>query len=326
MPPVDSNNSSLSDAHSSTSGSTSGSANNSTNDGSHGKDSHSKDGHSKERNNTHEWINTAIPAGSGRYYALLHTDPALQHQQQLISTLISIFSKLCFQSREVEVVKHKVDWWRQELEKDQFSHPVTDALDSLNTVKRKQLSQLLNGYATLLESGSPSTDEQNKQFHLNTGAAACHLLCSSETSNNAVTEAGVVLSRFRCLRYLRQHVDCGLLCIPMSSLDAANISPALLTPAASNEEVDQYLANELATIDQQIQTSLQSLTSLIKDTAAGESDNYKALYVYLVLQHKLLQVMRKDNTSVVSTVTRLTPIRNFWHAYGAARKFNKLAK
>jgi len=180
-----------------------------------------------------EWIDSAIPAGSGRYYALLHSNSALQKQQRLLATLVSIFSKLGFQSREIEVVKHKLEWWRHELEKESFNHPVMNAFDgdSVTPVMRSQLKQLLNGYGGLLESGSPSTDEQNQQFHLDTGATACHLICSTQNSDKSVTDAGVVLSKFRCFRYLRQHVDNGLLCLPMPSLDAAQISPALLTPA-----------------------------------------------------------------------------------------------
>jgi len=134
-----------------------------------------------------EWINKAIPAGSGRYYALLHSGSGLQKQQRLITTLVSIFSQLGFQSREIEVAKHKLEWWRQELEKESFDHPVMVALadstatadatatDTLLPVTRKHLKVLLEGYGALLDSGSPSSDEQNQQFHLNTGGTACQV-------------------------------------------------------------------------------------------------------------------------------------------------------
>lgn len=274
-------------------------------------------------NGVHEWIEQAIPAGSGRYYALLHSDPALQQNQRLVATLISIFSKLGFQSREVEVARHKLDWWRQELEKDTYSHPVMAAFDSVTPVMRAQLTQLLSGYGTLLESGSPSTDEQNLKFHLDTGAVAFHLLSGTQSDNTTVSDAGIVLSRFRCIRYLRQHVDSGLLCLPMSSLDAAEISPALLTPTASNEIVGKYLSAELAALEQQMQNSLTALVSLNAETSDINRSNYKALYIYLALQYRLLHSMRKDSTSVVTEVSRLTPIRNYWYAFLAARKFDK---
>jgi|GEM_PF-6692646 len=215
-----------------------------------------------------EWIDSAIPAGSGRYYALLHSNSALQKQQRLLATLVSIFSKLGFQSREIEVVKHKLEWWRHELEKESFNHPVMNAFDgdSVTPVMRSQLKQLLNGYGGLLESGSPSTDEQNQQFHLDTGATACHLICSTQNSDKSVTDAGVVLSKFRCFRYLRQHVDNGLLCLPLQ---------------------------------QEMQKSSNALAQQVLEADEPDRSRYKALYIYLALQHKLLRSMQKDNVSVV---------------------------
>ena len=284
-----------------------------------------------------EWIDKAIPAGSGRYYALLHSDSGLQKQQRLITTLVSIFSQLGFQSREIEVAKHKLEWWRQELEKESFDHPVMIALaDSIATADetkpatlppaiRKHLKVLLEGYGGLLDSGSPSSDEQNQQFHHNTGATACQLICSTDNDAAAVANVGVALSKFRCHRYLRQHVDHGLLCLPMSSLDAAGISPALLTPAAADEKVINFIAESLEQLQEEMQQRSSALDNYIKEIPADQRGNYKCLSVYLSLQIKLLQVMRKDDISVVEQVTRLTPIRNYWYAYRAARKFDKSA-
>ena len=276
-----------------------------------------------------EWIDSAIPAGSGRYYALLHSDPGLQKQQRLNATVVSIFSKLGFQSREIEVAKHKLEWWRQELEKESFNHPVmaalvnTTATETLSAATHKRLKTLLHGYGQLLDSGSPSSDEQNQQFHLDTGAAACQLICATESDEAVVAGGGVALSKFRCFRYLRQHVDHGLLCLPMSSLDAAGISPALLTPAAADEKVKIFLTEALEQLQIEMQHSADAMEAHIKKLPAGTGGNYKSLYIYLSLQMKLLQVMRKDNGSVVEQVTRLTPIRNYWYAFRAARSFDK---
>ena len=276
-----------------------------------------------------EWIDSAIPAGSGRYYALLHSDPGLQKQQRLNATVVSIFSKLGFQSREIEVAKHKLEWWRQELEKESFNHPVmaalvnTTATQTLSAATQKRLKTLLHGYGQLLDSGSPSSDEQNQQFHLDTGAAACQLICATESDEAVVAGVGVALSKFRCFRYLRQHVDHGLLCLPMSSLDAAGISPALLTPAAADEKVKIFLTEALEQLQIEMQHSADAMETHIKKLPTGTGSNYKSLYIYLSLQMKLLQVMRKDNGSVVEQVTRLTPIRNYWYAFRAARSFDK---
>lgn len=277
-----------------------------------------------------EWTDKAAPPGSGRYYALLHSEANVQQQQRLIVTLVSIFSRLGFQHREIEVARHKLDWWRQELEKESFNHPVMVALAeteaaTTQTATLERLKVLLNGYGELLDSGSPSTDKQNQQFHHNTGATACQLICSTDRDEAAVASAGVALSKFRCLRYLRQHVDHGLLCLPMSSLDAAGISPALLTPAAADEKVKSFIAESLEQLQEEMQQSASALETYVRETPAGRRGNYKSLSVYLSLQIKLLQVMRKDDISVVEQVTRLTPLRNYWYAYRAARRFDKSA-
>ncbi len=284
-------------------------------------------------NGVDEWIDKAIPAGSGRYYALLHSDSDLQKQQRLIVALVSIFSQLGFQSREIEVAKHKLEWWRQELEKESFNHPVMVALANTSPPANlnshtlqttfKRLKVLLNGYGTLLDSGSPSSDEQNQQFHLATGAAACQLLCSTETDEPIVSDAGVALSKFRCFRHLREHVDHGLLCLPMSVLDTQDISPALLTPTAADEKVKAFLTKALEQLYVEMQHCSGALETHITKIPEDMRGRYKSLYIYMSLQMKLLQVMCKDDTSVVERVTRLTPIRNYWYAYRAARKFDK---
>jgi len=272
-----------------------------------------------------EWISTAIPAGSGRYYALLHSDEKIQKQQQLLTALISIFSKLCFQSREIEVAKHKLEWWRQELANDKLNHPVMIELSNttLPTTTKERIKQLLNGYATLLESGSPSTDEQNHRFHAQTGSTACQLLCFTEHEEDAVAKTGIALSRLRCYRYLRQHVDSGLLCLPMSSLDNAGVSPALLTPAAADDTVKTFLTEGLKQLQTEMQHCKKSLEVQIQEAPDAIRTNYKSLYIYLTLQSHLLQVLSKDELSVIEQVSRLTPVRNYWYAFRAAREFDK---
>ncbi len=275
-----------------------------------------------------EWIEQAVPPGSGRYYALLHSDPELQQKQRLVSTLISIFSKIGFQSREIEVAKHKLEWWRCELEKETFQHPVMVALDNANPSPqtRQMLQVLLVSYSMLLQSGSPSTDNENKHFHLHTGAGACHLLCDADGEIAALNDAGTVLSRLRCYRHLRLHVENGLLCLPMSSLESANLSPADLTPDSGNKKVSEFLKTALSELEVDMHQSLLAMQQHVTETQFEERKKYKSIFVYLSLQTKLLQAIRKDGAELLEKEIRLTPIRNYWHALQAARQFERVAK
>ena len=271
-----------------------------------------------------EWTDKAIPAGSGRYYALLHTEAQLQNHQKHIATLISVFSKLGFQSGEIEVAKHKLNWWRIELEKESFQHPVMASLDAPSALTLERIKQLLNAYGSLLENGSPSTDHENQQFHLHTGATACQLLCNTETDIEAVTKAGSTLSQLRCYRYLRQHVDHGLLCLPMSALEAANISPAQLGPDNKDKPVQDFLKDTQNRLLTDLEAALKMLSKHISQTPPEARAQFKSLYIYTHLQTALLQSMAKDNTSALNQITRLTPIKNYWLALRAAWKFDRL--
>ncbi len=273
-----------------------------------------------------EWIDKALPAGSGRYYAALHSDSSLQSRQKLYATLISIFSKLGFQSREIEVARHKLEWWRTELEKETHNHPVMVALSYAQAPQHtnKHLQQLLAGYGMLLTTGSPSTDNENKQFHLNTGATACHLLCETEEDTEVLNDVGITLSRFRCLRNLRQHIENGLLCLPMSAIETANLSPAQLTPGKSTPEAQAFLLQACDKLLSDMQNVSINMQDYIAEANSDEQRKYKALYVYLVLQTKLLTTIQKDGAQLLTKETRHTPIKNYWHALKAARAFEKL--
>lgn len=267
-----------------------------------------------------QWIEKAIPPGSGRYYALLHADNNPQ-PLRAIATLISIWSKLAFNNREIEIARRKLDWWRDELHKDTCQHPITNALQAHlleRPALREQLIEILKGYGSLLEHGSPSTDQANQTFHALTGGTSCVALCDSELTNqdrDAVVQAGIVLSRFRCLRYLRQHVACGLLCLPLTSLEAADVTPDMLTIENNSDSLKEFLDNALSATNNDLQASL---TQLANCHAA-----VKPVYIYSFLQQKLVTVMQQDKANLLQHEIRLTPIKNYWHAFRAARRFDK---
>jgi len=270
-----------------------------------------------------EWISRAVPDGSGRYYALLHADDTDAQRQKLITALISIFSQIGFQSREIEVAKQKALWWQQELLKDKFQHPVMLALrdQDLTPAALHQLQHLLDAYTSLLTQGSPSGDTENFNFHLHTGSTACYLLANTEAQDEVLRNTGIALSKFRCYRYLRMHIERGLLCLPISTLEAANISPADLVPGQHNEKLETFFQRATDELLLEMQSCAKALGNNVAENSKPRSS--KSVYVYLALQIALLQSIKKDGCRLLSSDTRLTPIRNYWHAFRAARKFEK---
>lgn len=270
-----------------------------------------------------DWTSQAIPPGSGRYYALLHTDSPLQQQQKLIVTLVSIFSKLGFQSREIEVAKHKLNWWYTELEKQSFQHPVMAAMEEPSELILTRLRKLLSAYGSLLDKGSPSGDDENREFHSNTGAVACQLLCNTPTDVKAVNRVGTALSKVRCYRYLRLHVDQGLLCFPLSTLEAASISPATLGPDNTDTTIQNFFYEHSTELMALLQAAGDELRDHVAQQPVDARGQYKSLYIYARLQLALLQSMQKQDISVLNQLTRLTPIKNYWLAFRSARKFDR---
>ena len=210
-----------------------------------------------------EWIDRAIPPGSSRYYAVLHADDESREKLKAIISLVSIWSRLAFNSSDAEITLRKVDWWRTELSRENCEHPLTQLLASTlagDANLTKHLLDILGGYADLVQFGSPSTDEANKLFHWSTGAVACLALTGVEnTVNNPVARAGVVLSRFRCLRYLPEHVNAKLLCLPLTALEANGLSPAQLQPGSKDPALIAFFEQQLQALGTEMETAATEL-------------------------------------------------------------------
>ena len=284
-----------------------------------------------------EWLNNAIPPGSGRYYALLHASEASRRRLQAITTLISVWSKLCFSNREIEVAQKKVDWWREELRRNTNRHPVTlelnnalEATPDTNNAKNRialfeHLEVVLEAYGSLLTSGSPATEKKNKEFHMRTGGTSCLLICNlpeAPLTAQKISDAGILLSRLRCLRYLHAHINNGLMCLPMAELESRDIKPNQFIPGNIPADACRYLTESIDTIAKEIQGSLDGFGQASFNHA--ESDGAKVIYVYLAQQLRLLDAMKKNVDHLFLPEARLSPLRNYWHAFRAAAKFESL--
>ncbi len=268
------------------------------------------------------WIKQAIPPGSGRYYALLHSkNPSYT---SAVLTLISIWSKLCFSNKEIDASTRQIDWWQSELESDNPRHPVTQQLS--NTVPddptRQQtidrLNDVLEGYRALVIEGSPSRETPNRQFHHRTGAMAAVALSGPNTKNHgfANTQAtGIALSRFRCIRHLHKHVANGLLCLPYEALNAHGISPKEWVPGSYTKAMLSFLQQQLTAIANELDEALSKVPA--------ESPGNSFVYVYARLQYQLLRRVQNDIQILDQQDIRLSPLRNFWIAGKAARQHSK---
>lgn len=263
-----------------------------------------------------EWINRAIPAGSGRYYAMLHADDDAREHLQAVTALIGIWSQTAFGRSEPEIALRKIDWWRAEIAGEHCEHPLTRLLlPNIDSKKdlRPHLLDILKGYAELLQYGSPSTDEANKLFHWSTGAIACLALTGAEnTVNNPVARAGVALSRFRCLRCLPEHINAKLLCLPMSLLEAESLSPAQFQPGSDDPTIITFFSRQLQTLD----LEMKAVADELLHAGAGA----RPLYVYLCTQQRLLKKLMDSGANLLQPRVRLSPIRNYFVAFRAARQ------
>lgn len=262
------------------------------------------------------WIQSAVPPGSGRYYALLHTD-ASNHTAAVL-TLISIWSNLCFSNREIDAAKKQFEWWQLELEKPQPDHPVTQSLRSSDPEQFVQilpdLKQVLMGYGALLIEGSPSREQPATAFHQRTGALAATSIAGpgyAKDDKELIKRVGIALSRFRCIRHVHKHAANGLLCLPFEPLTQAQLSPADLIRGQYSVEMSAFLQQQLSSINKQFEQYL---------TSASHQPYHQFLYVYTALQQRLLNNYRKHLHLLDNSDYRLTPLQNFWHAWRAQRR------
>ena len=211
---------------------------------------------------------------------------------------------------------HKIDWWRAEISAQQCEHPLSQLLASALTNNQQlseQLLDALNGYADLLQFGSPSTDEANKLFHWSTGAVACLALTGVEnTTDNPVARAGVALSRFRCWRFLPNHINAKLLCLPLSVLEANDVSPVQLQPGSEEPALNTFFERELLALNTEMESTAKALL------VAGAAT--RPLYVYFRSQQQVLKKMISAGSNLLAQPLRLSPLRNYFNAFSAARQ------
>ncbi|MEM7257844.1 MAG: squalene/phytoene synthase family protein [Pseudomonadota bacterium] len=252
-----------------------------------------------------------------RYYALLHNNRSTYTSGVL--TLFSIWSKLCFSNREIEVARKQFEWWLQELEKSTPDHPVTLALHTNHAVPFAQslamLKQVLQGYGALLIEGSPSRQEPAAAFHYKTGAmAASAIALPSSDARATVENVGVALSKFRCIRHVHRHTANGLLCLPFELMSDAGLSPASLVRGQYSPELNQFLQQQLSEINKQFEEYFDS---------ARDQPQHRFLYVYTKLQQRLLVAYQQNIQLLDNSDYRLTPLQNFWHAWRAKRQLSR---
>lgn len=259
------------------------------------------------------WIKAAVPPGSGRYYACVHESNP--QYTATILTLYSIWSKLCFSNREIDVATRQMEWWQKELTAPRPQHPVTIALRLADPEQYdltcQRLTMVVSGYTALLTEGSPSRAPSAKNFHHKTGAIAARIIAGPAIGDQyepPIEFVGIALSKFRCVRYAHQHAANGLLCLPFESMSEAGVSPSELIPGQYSDQLQAFLQHQLSDINKDFETFFSEAT--------GDSA-FRFLYVYTKLQQLLLTRYQSDLSLLDNPGYRLLPLKNFWHSYKA---------
>lgn len=271
-----------------------------------------------------DWIADAIPPGSARYYAWLHHRQTDRDRLASLLGLQRIWSQAGFTRQPGDAIRLKFDWWVTELADNRARHPLTARLAAAIAASpplQCQLLDTISGYRELVRGGSPSATRDNAQFHQSTGAAMCRAIAASESepgnNNRQIDAAGIALSQWRCLRYLSQHIESGLLCLPASALDAAGLGPADL------RSTDQPNPALNALFEQQLQQVSDALTQASQALLTCPVVEQKSLFIYVEVQRRLLAATRQSGADLLAAQIRLTPLRNYWFAGKAARQYER---
>ena len=124
--------------------------------------------------------------------------------------------------------------------------------------------------------------------------------------------AGVALSRFRCLRYLPDHVNARLLCLPLAALEAKGLSPAQLQHGSKEPALTTFFQQQLQALGKEMEATAAELLR------AGPST--RPLYIYLRSQQRLLEKILNNGADLMQSVRHMSPLRNYFIAFKAARQ------
>jgi len=266
----------------------------------------------------------AAKSGSSFYYSLLFI-PA--EQRRVITALYAFcreVSNVVDECSEHDVARHKLDWWREEIERGfsrQARHPITRALEHAlqdYNLPVEYFHEIIDGMTMDLEqSRYDSFSELSLYCHRVAGMVG---LLSAEIFGyrnrdtlKFAQELGMALQLTRIIRDVREDAVRGRIYLPLDEMLEYRINPHDLLLGTATDNLQALLAFQAQRARQHYQRALSRLP--VQDRYAQRSS-----LIMGTIYQTLLDEMEADNFQVMQHRIRLTPLRKLWIAWQVARR------
>jgi phytoene synthase len=266
----------------------------------------------------------AAPTGSSVYYALRQAPFAVQPRLTALFALRRELEETAKEMSDPTVGHTKLAWWQKELAAlvaGQPSHPVTQALAAHHPSiadESDALRTLVGGYAMDLEQARYLDFANLQRYIAQVGGGFAALIARASAAKpaepqpwaNAVGHA-LMLAQF--VQELGNDARHGRIYLPIDELQRYNVTAADLMNRRYGPAFTELL---------QFQTrrAREALAAADAAIPAPERRAQRTLRAQIALSQALLEEIERDGYQVLHQRIALTPIRNLWIAWRAARR------
>jgi len=263
-------------------------------------------------------------SGSSLYYSLLFLPPEQRQATIALYAFCREVGDVVDHCREPAVANHKLQWWRDELQRtfqDNPYHPVARALQP--TIRRhdlaiEQFEEVIDGIQMDLDYDSyPSFSELSLYCYRAAGVVGVMTAeifgYEDRDTIRYARDLGLALKLTHIIRDVGEDVRRGRVYLPLDELQRFGVSPGDLTLAETPERVRELLAFQARRAHDYYDRALAHLP---------DADRYRQRggLIMASIYRTLLTEIERDQLRVLEHRTSLTPLRKLWIAWRTARR------
>lgn len=253
--------------------------------------------------------------GSSLYYSLLPLDPARRQALQALYALLRELHDIP-SSRDPNVARVRLDWWRQELERFQAGqpqHPITQALQPALTdygLQAEYFQEIIESIVLDLNYDAYPSARELAQYAQARGSAPTLLAAEilGYTDRGTVSfarELGMALLLLQVLRNVRPAALQGRFYLPEDEMAQYQVSHAELAAGRNSAQTRALFAQQAQRIRDHAARALAALPTRDRRAQLG-------LLCLLNLRLALLDEIEAGGFPLLEQRITLTPLRKLW--------------
>jgi len=244
--------------------------------------------------------------GGAFYYSLRKLTAEKRDALVAVHALYREITDTLFSSQEPNVTIAKFAWWRNEVMRDQFDHPVLIFLKQFNLPKENLLA-MIDGIAESLHP-APFATFEDVVIHLMRSAGNRELLLTQKSSAEIVYQLMLVIELTHYLQHLRFYLQHNVVYFPADELVKFNVTLSMLNQLKMTPQIKNLLLYQIEKIERAYQAAKSALRS-------DERVELSSLIIRAEMAKVLLKEIQRSDFSMFDQVISLTPIKHWWIAF-----------